>query len=170
MTIAQKLLPEFDEEFAATRKFLALVPDDKLTWKPHDKSMELGRLAWHLVDFPAWVLAIVAQDALKLTEEDGAAMMLAWEGKKRADMLAKFDQGLPEVRAALAKATDAELEQHWKMEYAGQVMVDSPRDQVIRQWGLNHMIHHRAQFGLYLRLNNIAIPGAYGPSADEMGG
>ncbi|MEJ7606449.1 MAG: DinB family protein [Bryobacteraceae bacterium] len=163
-------MPEFDEEFASTRKFLELVPDDKLTWKPHEKSMELGRLAWHICDFPEWCRDTIKKESLSMTEEDGAAMMHGWKDKKRAEMLARFDRDLSEARAMLANASDEALARHWKMEWAGQVMVDSPREQVLRKWVLSHMIHHRAQLGVYLRLNGIAIPGPYGPSADEMGG
>lgn len=169
MSTAQKLLSEFDEEFATTRKFLERVPDDKLTWKPHEKSMELGRLAWHVADFPEWCRDTLKKDGLKMTEEDGAQMMNGWKEKKRADLLARFDRDLPEARAALAAASDASLANHWKMEWNGQVVVDSPREEVLRKWVLNHLIHHRAQLGVYLRLNNIPVPGAYGPSADENG-
>jgi uncharacterized damage-inducible protein DinB len=170
MSIADRLLSEFDEEFASTRKFLELVPDDKLAWKPNEKSMDLGRLAWHLADFPEWCGETLKQDVLKMTEEDGAKRMGERIGKKRADMLAKFDRELPEARSMLAKTTDADMARHWKMEWGGQVVIDSPREQVLRKWVLNHMVHHRAQFGVYLRLNGIAIPGVYGPSADEMSG
>jgi uncharacterized damage-inducible protein DinB len=169
MSISEKLLPELDEEFAVTRKFLELIPDDKLTWKPHAKSMELGRLAWHLADFPEWCRDIITKDFLKLSEQDGVELMQGWEGKKRADTLAKFDRGIPETRIALKKASDATLDHHWKMEWAGQIVVDSPRDQAIRKWVLRHMVHHRAQLGVYFRLNGIPVLGAYGPSADEMG-
>jgi uncharacterized damage-inducible protein DinB len=168
MTIAQKLLAEMDEEFAGTRKFLELVPDDKLMWKPHEKSMELGYLAWHISDTPGWCHEAVTKDTLSLSEEDGAKMLQEREGKQRADILARFDQYVRDARESLAKAADADLEQHWKMEWAGQVVIDSPREQVIRKWVLNHMIHHRAQLGVYYRLLGIAIPGMYGPSADEM--
>jgi uncharacterized damage-inducible protein DinB len=170
MSVSEKLLTEFDEEFASTRKFLELVPDDKWLWKPHEKSMELGRLAWHVTDFPEWCRDTIKQDFLKMTEEDGAKMMDVWKNKKRADLLARFDSALPEARATLANASDADMQHNWKMEWAGQVVVDSPRDQVLRKWVISHMIHHRAQLGVYLRLNNIKIPGCYGPSADEMGG
>jgi uncharacterized damage-inducible protein DinB len=170
MTISQKLIPEFDEEFGITRKFLEKVPDDKLTWKPHDKSMELGRLAWHITDFPHWCLETFQRDSMQLTEEDGAEAMHGWKGKTRTDMLARLDRELPEARATLAKATDADMTNHWKMEWGGQAIIDSPREDVIRKWVLNHMIHHRAQLGVYLRLNSIAVPGTYGPSADEMPG
>lgn len=170
MSTSNKSLTEFDEEFASTRKFLELVPDDKLTWKPHEKSMELGRLAWHIADFPEWCRDTLQKDGLKLTPEDGAKMADEWKGKKRADMLARFDRHLPEARAALVNAADSDMQRPWKMEWAGQVIIDSPKDEVLRKWVLNHMIHHRAQLGVYLRLNGIPIPGVYGPSADEMGG
>jgi uncharacterized damage-inducible protein DinB len=170
MSVAEKLVPEFDEEFATTRKFLELVPDDKLTWKPHEKSMELGRLAWHLADFPEWCRDTLKQESMRMTEADAEKAMHGWKGKKRADILARFDNALPEARAMLGKASDRDLERHWKMEWGGETIIDSPKEQVLRKWVLGHMIHHRAQIGMYLRLNGIAIPGAYGPSADEMSG
>lgn len=168
MSIAEKLLSEFDEEFAGTRKFLELVPDDTLSWKPHEKSMELGRLASHLTDFPEWCRETLSKDRLQMTDEDGAKAMEAWKNQKRADMLAKFDRDLAEARALLAKASDADMARHWRMEWNGEVIIDSPKEQVLRKWVFSHMIHHRAQIGVYFRLNNIAIPGMYGPSADEM--
>jgi len=170
MSISKKLLPEFDEEFAATRKFLALVPDDKLTWKPHEKSMELGRLAWHISEFPEWARDTLKQDFLRITQEDSQKMAHAWKNKKRADMLNRFDRDLTEARAMLAQASDADLAHHWKMVWGDEVIIDSPKEDVLRKWVLNHMIHHRAQLGIYLRLNGIAIPGVYGPSADETSG
>ena len=170
MSVSEAALLEFDEEFASTRKFLELVPDDKLTWKPHEKSMELGRLAWHIADFPEWCRDTFKHDFMRLTEEDGAKAMHGWKDKKRAEILERFDRDLTEARAMLAKASDADLARHWKMEWGGQVIIDSPREQVLRKWVMNHMIHHRAQLGVYFRLIGIALPGVYGPSADEMPG
>jgi uncharacterized damage-inducible protein DinB len=170
MTIAGKFQNEFDEEFAATLKFLELVPDEKLGWKPHEKSMELGRLAWHLADMPSWCLHTLDEDRMVMNPEDGEKTRDAWKGKKRADTLAKFDRDLAKAKARLTKSTDAEMQAHWKFEFAGQTFIDSPREEVLRKWVLNHMIHHRAQFGVYLRMNNIPLPGCYGPSADEMAG
>lgn len=166
MPVAEKFLREFDEEMALTRKFLAIVPNDKLTWKPHERSMELGRLAWHLSDFPEWCTVTFVQDAL--TDADAAKVMRDWKGKTREDMLERFDADLPTARAALADATDDSLASYWKMEWGGQTIIDDPREDVYRKWSINHMIHHRAQLGVYLRLLGIAIPGCYGPSADEM--
>jgi uncharacterized damage-inducible protein DinB len=167
MSIAEKLLPEFDMEYGNTRKFLALVPDDKLTWKPHEKSMELGRLAWHISDFPGWCTDTIRKDVLAFTDEDGAKMAGAWHGKTREQILARFDSDLTNARAALAAAGDEAMHAGWKMEWNGQPIIDEPRIDVYRKWVINHMIHHRAQLGVYLRLNEVPIPGVYGPSADE---
>jgi uncharacterized damage-inducible protein DinB len=168
MSIAVKLLPEFDEEFATTRRFLELLPEGKASWKPHDKSMQLGYLAWHLAGFPEWTRDTVKLDFLKLTPTDAEKMTQGWQSKSRAEIVAKFDADLAEARKLLSMASDADLAHNWKMEFAGQTVIDSPREQVLRKWVLNHMIHHRAQLGVYLRLNGIAIPGCYGPSADDM--
>ena len=166
MTIAAKLLPAFDEEFANTRKLLALVPDDKLTWKPHEKSMALGRLAWHVADFPEWCTMTFTKPGFAMTEED-AANMPTWKGKTRADILARFDAELPKARAALAASTDEDMAHRWTMEWGGQTIIDDAREDVYRKWSMHHMIHHRAQLGVYLRLLGVPIPGFYGPSADE---
>jgi|SRR5271154_4961222 len=166
-TIAESLLPEFDTEYGNTRKFLALVPDDKLTWKPHEKSMELGRLAWHLSDFPSWCTDTLTKDVLVFGDEDGAKMMGAWQGKTREQILARFDADLATARAAVASVSDEAMAVNWKMEWNGQPIIDEPRGDVYRKWVVNHMVHHRAQLGLYLRLLDIPIPGCYGPSADE---
>lgn len=167
MSLAEKMLPEFDEEFANTRKFLVLVPDDKLTWKPHPKSMELGRLAWHLSDFPSWVSSTLTQDSIAFKAEDGARMASEWKGKSREQMMARFDADLKVARSALLATPDEAWEQRWKMEWDGHIVIDSPRLNVYRKWSVAHQAHHRAQFGLYLRLNDIPIPGVYGPSADD---
>lgn len=167
MTIAAKLLPSFDEEFANTRKLLALVPDEHLTWKPHEKSMALGRLAWHVADFPEWAQTTFATPKFEMNEESSAAMM-GWKGKSSAEILARFDAGVPKARAALAAASDEDMAHHWTMDWGGQTIIDDTREEVYRKWSMHHMIHHRAQLGVYLRLLGIPIPGFYGPSADEM--
>jgi uncharacterized damage-inducible protein DinB len=168
MTLASSLLPEFDHEFANTRKMLALVPDDQLTWKPHQKSMELGRLAWHTADFPDWCRDTLNKPGLTLTEADGAKYMGLWKGKTREQILARFDHDLGEARKALENISDEEMGKNWKMEWMGETVIDMPKIAVYRSMVLNHMIHHRAQLGVYYRLLGIAVPGMYGPSADEM--
>lgn len=167
MSIAEKLLPEFDREYATTRKFLALVPDDKLAWKPHAKSMELGRLAWHVSDFPGYALGVTSQPGFSVKAEDIPKRRGAWVGKNRAAILDRFDADLKAAREALQAVPDSAWDQHWKMEFAGNTVFDDARRTAFRMVVMNHMIHHRAQLGLYLRLNDIPIPGTYGPSADE---
>ena len=144
MTFAQNLLPEFDEEFANTRKILSLVPNDKLMWKPHDKSMELGRLAWHLSDFPEWVVSVLGQTELTMGGEGAAQSDSAWQGKTSAEIVARLDADLPRARALLEGASDADLAVRWKMVWGGQTIIDDPRLTVYRKWTINHMIHHRA--------------------------
>ena len=167
MSTTEQLLREFDFEFPVTRKFLALVPNDKLTWKPHAKSMELGRLAWHVADFPSWITDIVKKDELILKSEDFPAMMQLWKDKTREAILSRFDADLKVARENLASVGEDVWAQNWKMGMDGQQWIDEPRIDVYRKWVISHQAHHRAQLGVYFRLNDIPIPGIYGPSADE---
>jgi uncharacterized damage-inducible protein DinB len=167
MKVGETLLPEFDEEMASTRKFLELVPDEKLGWKPHEKSMALGQLAWHVSDFPSWCNSTLKQDAMTLTQDDYMKKVAEREGKGRREMLSGFDEQVKEARTRLAAADDAAMAAQWKMVWGGETIIDMPRAQVLRKWVMNHLVHHRAQLGVYLRLNGVAIPGVYGPSADE---
>ncbi len=168
MELSKALLPEFDEEMATTRKFLELVPDEKLGWKPHEKSMTMGQLAWHLSDMPSWCSHTFKQDLLALSNEDYQKKVEDRKGKGAKEMLAHFEGDLKEARTRLAGANDTVLAQQWKMTWGDQTVVDMPRGEVLRKWVMNHLIHHRAQLGVFLRLNGIPIPGSYGPSADEM--
>ncbi|MFP5228932.1 MAG: DinB family protein [Acidobacteriota bacterium] len=168
MTVAEKMLSEFDDEFALTRRFLLLVPADKLLWKPHTKSMELGRLAWHVAEFPEWTLAILNQNPLRMTEADAAKSAHGWEGKSPQEILARFDTNLSAARTALKSAPDKKMAERWKLQWEGKYVVDEPRQEAIDKWTFRHMAHHRAQLGVYLRLLGVALPGCYGPSADEM--
>jgi uncharacterized damage-inducible protein DinB len=168
MRMSESLLPEFDDEMACTRKFLELVPDEKLGWKPHEKSMTMGQLAWHLSDMPSWCNDTFKQDTLTLSQDDYQKKVVEREGKGKKEILAGFDKYLKDARTQLAGADDAVMARQWKMIWAGETIIDMPRSQVLRKWVMNHLIHHRAQLGVFLRLNGIAIPGAYGPSADDM--
>lgn len=168
MPSKEELLREFDEEYGNTRNFLALIPDDKLMWKPHQKSMELGRLAWHLTDFPEWTILTFTQESYDMSPEDGEKAMHGWRHKIREDMLARFDGDLPVARAVLENASEASLAKTWTMKWQGETIIEDTRENVYRKWSISHMIHHRAQLGVYLRLLGVAIPGCYGPSADEM--
>ncbi len=168
MSLAATLLPEFDHEFANTRKLLERVPNDHLSWKPHEKSMELGRLAWHVADFPSWCNDAMSKPGLSMTAEDGAKYADEWKGKTREEIVTRFDRDLPVAKAALSGTSDEAMMKNWKMEWMGQTVIDMPRIAVYRSMVMNHMVHHRAQLGVYLRMLNIPLPGCYGPSADEM--
>jgi uncharacterized damage-inducible protein DinB len=162
MAINQMFLPEFDQEMANTRKLLERVPDGKSDYKPHPKSMELGRLAAHVAELPGWVKSTIELDVLEL--QPGQNPYVA---TSRAELLHTFDKNIAEGRKLIANATDQHLSRTWTLKFAGNTIISLPRFQVLRGVVLNHLIHHRAQLGVYLRLNGIAIPGMYGPSADE---
>lgn len=166
MSISENLLPEFDQEMANTRKMLQLVPEDKLAWKPHEKSMALGRLAGHVAELPSWAVQTIRKSVLDLTPPD-APPMQPFIATSRAELLEAFDKNVSEGRAAIAGATDDHLHQIWSLKFRGQIVLSMPRSAILRTVVMNHMIHHRAQLGVYLRLNEVAIPGMYGPSADE---
>lgn len=163
MTVAELYLPEFDQEVAKTRKMLALVPDEKLDFAPHRKSMTLGRLASHLAELPRWLTVTVTTEELEPTPE-----MKGFNAVSRNELLSEFDARAATAREALANASDEDLAVTWTFKWQGQVVFALPRRDVIRSMVLSHMIHHRAQLGVYLRLLDIPIPGTYGPSADEM--
>ena len=164
MTIAELLLPEFDQEMASTRKVLERVPDDKFGWKPHDKSFSMGHLASHVANLTSWVV-----DTMTKTEFDMAGVSpeeMNRAAKNRAELLSWFDANVAKARAALQKP-DADYVVPWSLKNGAQVFFTMPRYSCIRGFCLNHVVHHRAQLGVYLRLNNVAVPGVYGPSADE---
>jgi len=166
MKIAEMLLPEFDQEMKSTRKLLACVPDDKLNFKPHDKSMPLGRLAGHVAELPSWAVNAIKLDSLDVTPKPGEGFK-AYAAPSREDLLKTFDKNAAEAHEAIASATDEHLGKIWKLIFQGKEVIVMPRAVVLRSVVMNHLIHHRAQLGVYLRLNDVAIPGMYGPSADE---
>ena len=156
------LLAEYDHEISTTRKLLERIPDDKLTWKPHVKSMSLGGLGTHLASLPQWAGAI-----LNDTRFDLASLPpnLA-EKTSHADILAAFDDNTKRARGWMDK-TDAELLARWSLYRGPQEIFSMPRIAAFRSFVLNHLIHHRGQLSVYLRLNDIPVPAIYGPSADE---
>ena len=162
MPISEAMLPEFDQEMANTRKTLERVPDDKLGWKPHEKSGTMLWLAGHVANIPTWTVITINQDVLDI----GGPFDIP-QPKSRQDLLAMFDKGVADGRAALAGASDAHLMKPWTLKKGSETILSLPRVACIRSFVMNHMIHHRAQLGMYLRLNNIPVPGMYGPSADE---
>lgn len=166
MAIRDGLLPEFDQEMANTRRTLERVPDDKLTWKPHPKSGAMGWLAGHVAQLPSWAGIAIAQDSLDL-EPDGKPTTPPPPPKSRQEILEMFDKSVAAGRAAIAGASDEHLLKPWTLLKNGQTIMTLPRVAVVRSFVLNHLIHHRAQLGVYLRLNNLPVPSIYGPSADE---
>ena len=162
MPISQMLLPEFDQEMASTRKLLELFPEDKADYKPHEKSMALGRLAGHIAELPGWATMTLTTDGLDI--QPGQQPYIA---KSRQELLNTFDKNAKEARQQLAAVTDENLARTWTLKFNGKTIFSLPKSAVLRASCLNHLIHHRAQLGVYLRLNQIAIPGMYGPSADE---
>ena len=158
------LLKEMQEEAATTRKMLQLVPDDKLSWKAHPKSMDLERLTAHIAELPGWVSM-----ALNTSELDFANN--PYEPKpinNNKDLMQYFEDVLAEGRARLETATEEELKLPWILRNGDRILADRTKAEVIRM-SYSQIVHHRAQLGVYLRLLNIPIPGSYGPSADELG-
>lgn len=166
MSISQTLLPEYDREMANTRKILACVPDGKLDYKPHEKSMSLGRLAGHVAELPNWALHTIQVERLDLTPADKPAFQ-PFIATSQNQLLETFDKNVAEARNAIAGATDEDLGKIWTLIFRGKEVMSMPRSAVLRNVVMNHLIHHRAQLGVYLRLIDVAIPGMYGPSADE---
>lgn len=163
MGIREALLAEFDHELATTRRLLERLPDGDgaLAWKPHAKSMSLGGLSTHLANIPTWTNAIFDQTFYDLASEQQAE-----ERHTRADVLTHFDRSATAARKALDK-TDAEFAAMWTLKRSGQEVFSMPRIAVFRSFVFNHLIHHRGQLSVYLRLNDIPVPPIYGPSADE---
>lgn len=166
MALSQALLPEFDQEMANTRATLERVPEDKFAWKPHQKSGTMGWLAGHLANLPSWAVTGINQDSLDLAPQGVPVQPLA-PPKSRKELLAVFDKNVAEARAAIAAASDSHLMKPWTLLKSGQTVLTMPRIAVLRAFVMNHTIHHRAQLGVYLRLNNLPVPAIYGPSADE---
>ena len=169
MSISQSLLPEFDMEMAKTRKVLARVPEEKFGWKPHEKSMTMGRLAGHLAELTSWVGDTISKDAFDIDPPGGGHKFEAYTAKSRQETLDFFDKNVAAARAAIAGASDETLMKPWSLLRGGTPMFTMPRVAVLRGFVMNHTIHHRAQLGVCLRLNDVPVPSIYGPSADEQG-
>lgn len=165
MAMNQALLGEFDQEMANTRKAVERVPDAKWDWKPHPKSGTTGWLVNHIVLFPGWAADMFRSDSFDVAPGGKQVEMPSARNTKEA--LATFDQGVVTARAALAKASDEQLMKTWSLLNNGQAMFTMPRAAVLRGMIMNHLIHHRAQLCVYLRLNDVPVPALYGPSADE---
>jgi uncharacterized damage-inducible protein DinB len=162
MSIKDGLLADFDHEMGTTRRLLERLPDDRLSWKPHPRSMTLGGLATHLSNIPHWGGTILNDPSFDLA---GAPPPLA-EKTSRAEILAAFDEVCRQTRAMMDR-TDAEYQGLWTLKRGGVQMFSVPRVAAFRSFVLHHVIHHRGQLSVYLRMNEVPIPAIYGPSADE---
>jgi len=163
MAIVDALLPEFDHEMAVTRKVLERVDDAQFGWKPHEKSMSLGRLATHVAEIPQWAHTILLEPEFNMVDgEHRPAAMLT-----TAEVLDLFDRQVKTVRGILAARTDAELTGTWTFKQNGQELFGMPRAAAWRSFIMSHLIHHRGQLSVYLRQTGSKVPGIYGPSADE---
>jgi uncharacterized damage-inducible protein DinB len=161
MTISEMLLPEFEQEMANSRRLLECVPEDKFTWKPHEKSMTLGRLASHVAEMPAWCLFTIDRDKLELTPD-----MKSFNASTKSELTGELDKNVAAARHALAGASDEHLGGTWELLSGNQKILSMPRAAVLRTMVMSHMMHHRGQLSVYLRLLDVPIPGMYGPSAD----
>jgi uncharacterized damage-inducible protein DinB len=155
-------LPDFETEMANTRRTLERVPQDKLGWKPDEKSGSMAWMAGHIAQLPQWGTMTLTTQELVL---DG--MQPPPPPQTREDILGRFDKNVEEFRTALAKATNEDLGHVWKCTMNGRIIIQAPRFIVLRGMVMNHMIHHRAQLTMYFRMNGIPVPAMYGPSADE---
>ena len=163
MSIREALLPEFDHEIGTTRKLLERVPEDKWDWTPHEKSMKLGRLACHVAETPQFAVAVATSDSIDFAK--GGYQLIDAPGRKQ--LLEAFDKLAAEARAAIAGSEDEDLGKPWSMFYDGKPIMTMPKAGVLRTVMMNHMIHHRGQLSVYLRLTGTPVPSIYGPSADE---
>jgi uncharacterized damage-inducible protein DinB len=160
MSIAETLLPEFDQEMATTRRLLERVPSDKGEWKPHAKSFSLGHLAQLVSWMPGWIANALNETELDLARAGG------YSYETTEALLAKFDENVRDSRAAIASSKDADYAVIWSLKRADQVLFSAPRATIVRQH-INHLIHHRGQLTVYLRLVDVPLPSIYGPTADE---
>jgi uncharacterized damage-inducible protein DinB len=168
MRIGQSMIPEFDMEMANTRTVLERIPDALLDWKIHDKSNTIGWVANHLADIPAWVNMAISHESLDVEPVAGQPYKSPAEQTAEA-IIALFDRNIAPARTLLESVEDTTLLQSWKLLKQGEEILEMPRLAVLRTWVLNHSIHHRAHVCVYLRVNDIPVPGLYGPSADDPG-
>jgi len=163
MPISELLLPEFDEEMKKTRTMLERVPEDKKDFAPHPRSMPLNRLAPHVAELAGFGLTVLTTPELDFSQ--GSYKPLPFESV--AQLVSVLDEGAAKVRAALASTPDAAWTQPWKLSFGGKPIFSGSRFLAYRQMFLNHLVHHRAQLGVYLRLTGRPVPSTYGPSADD---
>lgn len=166
MAIKDILLPEYDHEMAVTRRTLERVPVEDFSWKPHDRSFALGALATHLANIPTWAHTVLENTVFDLADTPVGSRKTV-PLVSREEVLQRFDKNVAEGRRLLDGQSDAQLLAMWTFKNAGETVFTLPRIAALRNFVLNHNVHHRAQLGVYLRLRNVPVPAMYGPSADE---
>jgi uncharacterized damage-inducible protein DinB len=163
MAIKDLLLTEFDEEVKKTRTMLERVPADRGEFAPHPKSMTLGRLAPHVAELTGFGLSVLTQPGVDFSQSTYTPTPF----ESPAQLVRVFDEGAAKVRSALSGVSDGAWSEPWKLAFQGKTLFEGTRFLAYRQMFLNHIVHHRAQLGVYLRLNSTPLPGTYGPSADD---
>jgi uncharacterized damage-inducible protein DinB len=166
MSYAETILPEFDQEMAKTRKVLERIPDDKLDWQAHPKSHTIGWNANHVADILNWLVMVLTAPSVDIAPVGGEPYQSP-KLTSREEILELFDRNISAARKAIADAKDEEIGSPWTLSQAGRTIFTMPRAAVVRSMVLNHLMHHRAHLCVYLRLNDIPVPGMYGPSGDE---
>ncbi|MDR3621663.1 MAG: DinB family protein [Paludisphaera borealis] len=166
MTFSETLLPEFDQEMANTRKVLERIPDDKLDWKAHPKSHTIGWNANHVADIPNWLVAVLTTPSLDIAPVDGEPYVSPKLTSSR-EIVELFDRNVAAARKAITEVKDQDVGTPWTLAKGGEPIFTMPRSAMIRSFILNHLMHHRAHLCVYLRLNDLPVPGMYGPSGDE---
>lgn len=161
MELQQILIPEFQYEVTLTEKFIKRIPQDKMDWRPHPKSMSMRELANHLAEIPQWVVAIMEKEELDLEEYKSP------DHKDTEDIVRLLRNGASSAESSLRKPDEA-YETIWRLRKGDHTLIEMPRMNVLRTMALNQLPHHRAQLGVYFRLLDLPVPSTYGPSADEM--
>lgn len=164
MNVADAMVAEFTHEARITRKLLERLPEDKLSWKPHPKSMSMGGLSTHIAHIPEWIGTIVNDSEFDLAV---GGRERTKERESRQEILDYFDANVEQLKSTLSGKPDAHLFQIWTLKNDGEVVVTLPRVACVRSFILSHVIHHRGQLSVYLRENDVPLPSIYGPSADE---
>ena len=165
--IAELLLPEFDAEIATTRRVLERVPDDRIEWRPHEKSFPMGHLAQLVAMIPGWAVQVLTEKEFDIAPREGPTAVYRFYPVEQ--LLMMFDKNVADARPLVAKVTDEELRVTWTLKAAGNAENVQPRYKMYRTMVLNHLVHHRAQLGFYLRLTDQKVPSMYGPTADDKG-
>jgi uncharacterized damage-inducible protein DinB len=163
MKMIDSLIAEFEREAQTTRRHLERLPGDKLDWRPHEKSYTASALASHIVECVSWADSIFNQDELDIDLET----YKPYQAASATELLKTFDDNVAACKQVLAGVADATLDQPWGLKVNGQLQLERPKAEVFRDFILSHIIHHRGQFTVYLRLLNVPVPGSYGPTADE---